>query len=127
MGVGSKGAPTYSSGRLLANVEKLGSEVKLSAKGKLGKHSSSKVQHVVSDDPKGTAIKYWEILKTNADKERPLAKVPGGRRVEFGKFSHVTYRPKSSSKDKSPSITINDKGPNGFIYKIHFVKPKPEN
>ena len=126
MGVGSKGSPTYSSGRLLANVEKLGGDVSLSTIGRLGGHVSTKVQRVTSSDPKETAKKYWAALKAHADKEVALSNVSGGWRVEFGKHSHVTYRPKSSSKDESPSITINDKGPNWFIYKIHFVKPRSE-
>ena len=47
MGVGSKGSPTYSSGRLLANVEKLGGDVSLSTIGRLGGHVSTKVQRYI--------------------------------------------------------------------------------
>ncbi len=122
MGVGSVGSLVYSSKRVLDNVENLGREFTLSPSGRFGVQGENEPRIVKSAKPQVAAERFWEVLKKGAD----TVSVKEGKNSEvkiatFGKYSFITYRPVTSSKDGSPGIAINDRGPSGFIYNLHFV------
>ena len=71
-------------------------------------------------DPLGTAKDFYILAAKNHKTEEPI---PGGKVATMRDESSITFRPVSSSPDRSPAVDINISSPGRVNrQKIHFIK-----
>ena len=78
------------------------------------------VRHIASKDPLGTAKEFYRLATHNYNNDK---KIPGGKVAFMRDETAITFRPVSSSPDKSPAVDIR-RVSSGQVkgQKIHFIK-----